>query len=125
MTVALTAEQRDVLYEQILVSLSGIGDVWLAISAKDYDTAERLGREHADDLRLVLDDLGWGDGPSAKAVELTTPPDILQRVFSRLLDRASSQVMDLEEERAKAQTLERHNRLVMDTCRHVLTSLQG
>jgi hypothetical protein len=39
--------------------------VWLAVSHKNYDAADRLGREYSDDLRLVLDDLGWGEGGPA------------------------------------------------------------
>jgi hypothetical protein len=43
----------------------------------------------------VLDDLGWGSGPGG-AVELTAPPDVLRRVFSRLRDA----VVSLDAERA-------------------------
>lgn len=61
MTVTINSAQRDALYDQILDRLSGIGDIWLAASAKEYETADRLGREYSDELRLVLEDLRWGD----------------------------------------------------------------
>jgi hypothetical protein len=62
MSLTITAAQRDALYDQILDRLSGIGDIELAIQLENYDAAERLGREYSDDLRLLLEDLGIGDG---------------------------------------------------------------
>jgi len=52
--ITITPGQRDALYEQILDHMSGIGDVWIAVSAEDYETAGRLGREYSDELRLLL-----------------------------------------------------------------------
>jgi hypothetical protein len=80
-TPTISSAQRDALYDQILDKLSGIGDVWLAVSAQDYVAADRLGRAYSDDLRLVLDDLGWDDGPPLAAIELTTPSDVLRPCF--------------------------------------------
>jgi hypothetical protein len=74
----VTAAQRDALYDQILDRLSGIGDIEVAIRAENYDAAERIGREYSDDLRLLLDDLGVGDGGGGP-VELTVPPEVLRR----------------------------------------------
>ncbi len=91
MAVTITAEQRDALYDRILNRLSGIDDVWMAASSADYDTADRLGREYSDELRLVLDDLGWGDGPGGEAIELTTEVDVLRRVFGRLRDSTAGE----------------------------------
>jgi hypothetical protein len=76
---------------QILDRLSGIEDIWLAASTERYETADRLGREYSDELRLLLDDLGWGDGPEAQTVELTTAPDVLRRVFGRLRDTVAEE----------------------------------
>lgn len=91
---------------------------------ENYEAAERLGREYSDDLQLVLNDFGWGDGPSG-TVELTTPSNVLRRVFSRPCDTAARQIAGDEEERAEAQKLEEHNRLVAEVCRLVLASLDG
>jgi hypothetical protein len=76
----ITAAQRDALYDQILDRLSGIGDIEVAIQARDYEHAERIGREYSDDLRLLLDDLGIGEGDGG-SVELNTPPEVLRRVL--------------------------------------------
>ncbi|HEY0319185.1 MAG TPA: hypothetical protein VGC49_12945 [Solirubrobacterales bacterium] len=123
MTITITAEERDALYDQILIRLSGIGDVWIALEAKNYELADRLGREYSDDLRLVLDDLGWGEG-SGESLELTTPAEVLRRVFRRLRDTALSRQAVEERERAEARTSEERNRRLLNTCRRVLTDLE-
>lgn len=73
MSVRITAAERDALYEQIVVRLSGIDEVWIAVGAGDFARADKVGREFGDYLRLIGDDLGWGEG-GGEALELTTPP---------------------------------------------------
>jgi hypothetical protein len=124
MRLTITPEQRDALHDQIFDRLSGIGDVWLAVCAKNYQAAERLGREYTDDLRLMLDDLGFDEGPSG-SIELTTPPDVLRRVFSRLHDAALSHSASQEGELAEAREAQERDRLVIEACRSVLASLDG
>ncbi|HVD86713.1 MAG TPA: hypothetical protein VNB59_04830, partial [Solirubrobacterales bacterium] len=58
--ITITADQRDAVYDAVLTHLSGIGDLLLVVEENDLERAYRLGREFSDDLRLVLDDLGWG-----------------------------------------------------------------
>lgn len=41
MTLTVTAEQRDALYDQILDRLSGIGDIEMVVQAENFDVAER------------------------------------------------------------------------------------
>lgn len=55
--MTITAAQRDALYDQILDRLSGIGDIWMAASNEQFETADRLGREYRDESRPLLDDL--------------------------------------------------------------------
>jgi hypothetical protein len=124
MSPAITGRQRDALYGQILERLSGIGDVWLAAASESYETAGRLGREYCDDLRLVLDDLGWGEGPGG-TIELKTPPDVLRRAFTRLRDGALASEASQRQERAEAQESQRRNQLVIATCRELLAELEG
>jgi hypothetical protein len=123
MPVVITAEQRDALYDQILDRLGGIGDVWLAAKSEDYDSAERLGREYSDELRLILDDLGWGDGPEGSLIELTSDPRVLQRVFSRLRDVTESERIARAASWAESRELEERNRLVGEACLVVLEAL--
>lgn len=122
MAIEITPEQRDALYEQILIKLSGIGDVWIAVCAGDYETADRLGRAYSDDLRLVLDDLGWGDG-TGEAVELRTPSDVLRRVFERLLDAVANQREAEQAQRIEVRQIERRAKLVTEACARVLAGL--
>jgi len=60
MSLTITREQRDAIYEVVIDHPSGIDDVWMAVDQRDFATAKRLGRLFAEDLRL-LEDLGWND----------------------------------------------------------------
>jgi hypothetical protein len=122
MTPTITADQRDALYDQILDRLSGIGDIEVAIQAGNYDDAERLGREYSDDLRLLFEDLGIGEG-NGQPVELTAPPEVLRRVLPRLRELAEGQTAGLEEQRSEVRELDERNRLVSEACGSVLASL--
>lgn len=120
--IRISGAQRDALYEHILSRLSGIGDVWLAVSEEDFETATRLGREFSDDLRLLLDDLGWGDH-AGDEIELTAPPDVLRRIFSRLQKLAASQRLSEESEWAEMRAFVERNALVAEACEVVLAGL--
>jgi hypothetical protein len=120
-TVTITAAERDALYEHIYMRLSGIGDVWLAVEAEDFETAERLGRDFSDDLRLVLDDLGWGEGGGG--LELRTPPDVLRRVFRRVSAAAEAERAGEERERLEVHAREQQAAQMIETCRRVLAEL--
>jgi hypothetical protein len=118
----ITAPHRDALYDQILDRLSGIGDIEIALQAEDYDDAERIGREYSDDLRLLLDDLGIGDG-DGEPVELTTPPEVLRRVLPRMQRQAESYTASLEPEVIEVHEIRERNRLVSEACETVLSGL--
>jgi hypothetical protein len=122
MSPTITAEQRDALYDQILDRLSGIDAVWVAVEQEDYDTADRLGREYSDDLRLILDDLGWGD-ELGRSVELTAPADVLRRVFSRLGKAAEELDTYQKQQWTETQEAAKRNELVVEACRQVLGDL--
>lgn len=125
MRLAVTSAQRDALYDWVLDRLSGIGDVWMAASSEDYELADRLGREYSDELRLVLDDLGWGDGPGGESIELTTSRDVLRRVFGRFRSGAVAQRHQHEQGWDESRALEERNRLVGEACETVLTALDA
>jgi hypothetical protein len=123
MTATITHAQRDALYDQILDRLSGIEDIWLAASTGRYETADRLGREYSDELRLVLDDLGWGDGPDVETIGLTTAPEVLCRVFGRLRDTVAEERAHRQAGWIENRELEERNRLVSEACESVLEAL--
>lgn len=120
--MTITAAERDALYEHIYVRLSGIGDVWMAIEAGDFARAGRLGREFSDDLRLVLDDLGWGER-GAGPLELRTPPEVLRRIFHRIHAVAEEERAHEERERLEVHAREQQAAQVVETCRRVLAEL--
>lgn len=125
MTVTITGAQRDALYDQILDRLSGIDDIWTAASKADFETADRLGREYSDELRLVLDDLGWGEGAGAETIELTTAPDVLRRLFGHMRDGAAGERARRQAGWTEARQLEERNRLVGEACEAVLAALDA
>lgn len=121
--ITITAEQRDALYEQLMIRLSGIDDVYISYRQGDFEATERFGREFADNLLLVLDDLKLGDG-TGEDVELRTPPDVLRRVMRRVVKAAEAEAETEAEARAEAETYRKQNRLVQETCRSVLARLE-
>ena len=122
MSVQITAAERDALYDQIFVRLSGIDILWLAAQEEDWEAADRLAREYTDDLRLILEDLGWGEG-SGGELQLTSPPDVLRRVLTRMQRQAESEQKAEEEERAEGRRHEEQRQRLMQTCRRVLAEL--
>jgi len=123
MTITITAKQRDAVHDQLLDRLSGIGDIELAIESKDYETAQYLGKEYADDLRL-LDDLGYGAG-GGEAVDLTAPPDVLRRALPRLRDVAERHTASLGAELTEVKKIKDRNQVVSEVCASVLADLDA
>lgn len=128
MPVTISAEQREALYAQVLDHLSGIGDLFLVIEAGDYRTADSLGRGFVDDLRLLLDDLGWPDAWSQRAdrsVELTMAPEELSRILARLRDEATTLFADTLPRSGDDHDVLRRTALVIEACGRVLRTIDG
>jgi hypothetical protein len=81
--MTITRAQRDAIYEVVVTHLTGIGDVWISVDRREYAVANRLGRDFAEDLRL-LDDLGWTQTIDRETVALTLPAEELTRTLGRL-----------------------------------------
>lgn len=85
MAIRIDREQRDAIYSEIMVDLSGTGDICIELDRGDYDSARRHRRRFEDDMRL-LDDLGWepDPDPDRDEFELTVPPGQLARALRSL-----------------------------------------
>ena len=88
MPVTITRVQRDAIYELVITRLTAIGDVWLSIKRREFADAKKMGREFAEDLRL-LEDLGWAETIDRDTVSLTQPPEELTSTLARLHQDAS------------------------------------
>jgi hypothetical protein len=121
--VTISSRQRDLLYDRIFMHLSGIDGVWLAVAQERFDDAQRLGREFSDELRLIVDDLGWGKRTDDEPFRLTTPPEVVRRVVERIAAMAEAENAVEEEERIAARGAEEENRLVREACKQVLADL--
>jgi hypothetical protein len=122
MNMTITGEQRNALYEQIIGRAEVFDDLLLVVSKGDFAAADRLAWEHSDNLRVTTNDLGWGEG-SGEAVELTSPPDVLRRFFTKHLELAADIRSADARERAEGRESEERNQLVIDACTAALVSL--
>ncbi len=125
MTPTITAEQRNLLYDEIVERLSGIDDVRLAVEKEDYEAAQRLGIAFSDALRLVTEDLGWGEKAPAEAIDLNTPPDVLRRALTRIRDAVLGLDASEAPQRLELRENQVRNELVLDACRQVLAALDA
>ena len=118
----ITTAQRNVLYDDILIRITAIGDVLTVIERGEFDKAQKLADEFADYLRLLADDLGWGKSSEA-AISLKSAPEVLRRSLERL--RRIAEIEDEEEsqERADVQSREARNDLMRETCDQLLAEL--
>lgn len=125
MTVSITAKERNALYGEIVVRLSGIDTLYRAVQAEDFEQAERFGREYCDYLLVVLNDLGWGEVSPfhARDFKLTTAPEVLRRVLERLHVAAASQLETDRGHTRTAQADEAFTEFVMATCSGALDAL--
>ncbi len=125
--VRLTGAQRDAIQAQALDGLHSFDEVFLALEGEDFDAAKRLGRELADDLRLI-DELGWDVESTEGEVELVLPAKDLRRIFTRLRCDAEGERRDEEKEEARAraegQALRERAELVAAACKAVLSAVE-
>lgn len=125
-TTTITTEQRRGLYELTRNHLGGLNDIWVAMEHdSDFATAERLGLEFAEDVRL-LQDIGWHPSDNREAVELTMPVHDLMEVLKRLNDEAERVLRESPTERRSREEDEATNRRFQagrDVCEELLDAL--
>jgi hypothetical protein len=121
----ITSTQRDAVYRQILDHMGNAGDLSLLVEHGDLRAARRLAREVSDDLRLVLDALGWGETSSDGYVELELPGEQLRRTFARLRQRAVEDRDTSPQGPTDAQPPYERALIVIETCDQVLAVVGG
>jgi hypothetical protein len=126
-TITINADQRSGLYELVRNHLGGIRDVEIALEHQgDFATAERLGREFAEDFRL-LDDIGWHPGDERQVFALTIPRLDLTKLLNRLHDEAERLLTESPTERRSREEDEATNKQFergLDACEEVLLTLE-
>jgi len=123
-TITIDSEQRDGLYELVRNHLGSVGDLFDALERdKDFATAERLGLEFAEDIRL-MQDLGWGEDAGREGVELTMPPHDLMETLQRLHGEAGLVLAGAEESPEDVETNKRFQQ-GYEACEKVLASLDS
>ena len=123
-TVTISGAQRQVFYEMVTDHLTAIGDLRIAIQREDFATAERLGIEFGEDLRL-MEDLGW-DKEWREDVDLTMAPEDLAEILTRIKSDAAgglSESKDHRESREAEEAAKRCYQLTLDTCNGLLMLL--
>jgi hypothetical protein len=118
--LTLTPSERDILYQSLLVRLTGINDIYTAIEDENWDVAGRLSCEFSDLLRLAQD-LGWGS--ESREATLTAPPEVLRGALSRLRERAKTAENEELAEREELAAQGHQNQLLQDICTRHLSGL--
>jgi hypothetical protein len=122
MSITISAQERDALYERIVVRLNGIDSVYQAVAEEDWSTAQELGEEFSDLLRLVCSGLGWGERPG-ESFELSTPPDVIRRVASSLRVLARRDLVHQESESRHAEEKAGEAHYLRQTCDRLLSKI--
>ncbi len=95
MSITITAERRQFLYTYLELTLypGWVKELWREVDAGRFDAADRIASECSDALCLIANDLRWGKAHGGD-IELTSSPDVLRRIFTRLLDIAMGERPD-------------------------------
>jgi hypothetical protein len=96
--VTIDREERDGLYELVRNHLGSIEDFWVALErTKNFAVVERMGKEFAEDFRL-LQDIGWSEYEAHETYVLTMPAHELRKLLLRLRDEAAQVLIEHGEE---------------------------
>lgn|GEM_PF-1397491 len=85
MSPTISAEERLAVYHQLQVDIREFSDLWLAILVMNFERAGEIAIALSDGLWLLAVDLGWSEERTDEAFELSSPTQLLRRVFTRLL----------------------------------------
>lgn len=123
MAITINRKQRDALYQETVLDLSGTGDIRLGLDTADYEGAQRLRRRYEEDMRL-LDDIGWEAETDRDEFEITMDPQGLARTLQRLNHSAGDTLRIYVVEPMEGDFVVRAAQ-AQAACGHVLAQLTG
>ncbi|MDO8208957.1 hypothetical protein [Conexibacter sp. CPCC 206217] len=93
--IVLSRRERDIIHDELLSALSGVGDIHLAARRGDYRDAREL-KQRFVGLMWLLDDLGWSPLDPGESFAITLPDAQLDAAVAHLVgcaaDRRRAQV---------------------------------
>ena len=89
MAITIKRDQRDAMYQEVVLDLNGLTDLWTEFDAGNYDRAKELRQRFMFDMRL-LDDLGWEPEQEADEFTLTMDGVDLAWVVSHLIEQTGA-----------------------------------
>jgi hypothetical protein len=89
MAITINRDQRDAMYQQVVLDLNGLTDLWTEFSDGNYDRAKELRQRFVFDMRL-LDDLGWEPEQDRDEFDLTVDGVDLAWVVSHLIEQTGA-----------------------------------
>lgn len=117
---SISRDRRQAFDDELTSELSGIGDIWLALSSGRFEEARRL-RCRFELIMRLLDDLGWSRDDPAEAFEITMPDSELRDVLRYLAGRAANTMASVVRDAAPDE-FER-GRAAFETCADLLNAL--
>ena len=84
MGITIGREQRDAIYQEVALDLTGLTDLWTEFNRGNFDRARELRTRFELDMRL-LDNIGWEPEPEGAEFELTMDGVDLAAVVSYLI----------------------------------------
>src|SRR5690606_69086 len=89
MAITINRQQREAIYQEVVLDLNGLTDLWTEFDDGNFDRARELRDRFVLDMRL-LDDLGWEPEVEGEAFELTMDGVDLAAVVSRLIEQTGA-----------------------------------
>jgi hypothetical protein len=89
MAITINRQQRDAIYQDVVLDLNGLTDLWTEFDGGNFDRARELRDRFVLDMRL-LNDLGWEPESEGEAFELAMDGVDLACVVSRLNEQTGA-----------------------------------
>jgi hypothetical protein len=123
MAIQISPEQRRALYKRMLDQLRSFDDLMNAVEAGDLESAYRSGRRFLDALRLIQEEIGWGEHHAGSLELRCIPSQELSSILNRIREEAAAQHERERPEQEEFQATWNATGLVRDTCDELIALL--